>query len=140
MTGASLLGPKRAASAPAGRRPLGRPVAGWLLVLLTIPAGIAALLSDRQLTPQPKRTFEVGILPQDRAWLCQADGAAGCSAQDFVRAYRLEGPEYRAVGNLLLQRIGPGTAFDPRRAVILNEKQKCPEGAEEKCHGQISGL
>jgi hypothetical protein len=116
-----------------------RPANGWLLVVLALPALISAVLSEASQTPPPKDNFELGVLPQDRAWLCAADGAAACSSGDFLRAYGLQAPEYRDFGELVQERIGAGP-WDPGRAVILNEKRKCADGQAVQCRGQVSGL
>lgn len=117
-----------------------RPASWWWLALLVLPPAITAMLPDPPQTPAPRENFEIGVLPQDRVWLCRADGRPGCSARDYLSAYQLDGPAYRAAGELLQERIGASGSFDPGRALILNQKRKCPEGTAEQCRGQISGL
>lgn len=112
----------------------------WWLVLLILPPLVTALLPDAPQTPAPRDNYEIGVFPQDRTWLCAADGSAGCSAGDFLSAYKLDGPAYRAFGDLVQERIGTGRSYDPGRVLILNQKRKCTDGSGEQCRGQVTGL
>lgn len=117
-----------------------RAASAWWLAFLVLPAAIAAALPDSAQTPAPRDNFEIGVFPQDRAWLCRADGSAGCSPRDFITAYKLDGPAYRSFGSLVEERIGSAHSYDPGRALILNQRRRCTEGIGERCRGQVAGL
>ncbi|NCU12378.1 MAG: hypothetical protein GXC70_09540 [Sphingomonadaceae bacterium] len=115
--------------------------AGWMwLIPLVLPALVAAALQEASQTPPRKEFFDIGVPPQDRTWLCWTDGQAGCSAADFTRAYGLEAPQHRLVGEVVLERIGNAGAYDPAKPILLKERRKCDQGLGAKCRGQVSGL
>ncbi|HEX4847265.1 MAG TPA: hypothetical protein VFV30_03925 [Novosphingobium sp.] len=122
-----------------GPGPVGR--VSWLwLAALVLPALVAASLQEASQTPPRKEFFDIGVPPQDRGWLCWTDGQGGCSAADFTRAYGLEAPQYRMVGEVVLERIGNAGTYDPAKPILLKERRKCDQGDGAKCRGQVSGL
>lgn len=117
-----------------------RPTSWLWLALLAFPALVAALVPEPSHTPPRKDFFDIGVLPQDRDWLCWADGVAGCSAQDFVRGYGLDRREARPVAELIDERIRGGGKFDPKATVPLRERSNCGQTKDQPCRGQVSGL
>lgn len=127
-------------NANATQRETMRPVAWLWLVLLAAPAIGAALTPELSQAPPRKDFFDIGVLPQDRGWLCDADGLKPCSGQDFVRGYGLDRRDARPVAELLGERIRGAGKFDPNATIPLRERSTCGSDKHQPCQGQVNGL